>query len=76
MYVVSVESVALEYMPSILNEIFFINCRNELLHKSFHRLRCSRRGNGQGYHVDLALYMLTHVLFFCGFPGSGKWSTP
>ena len=28
---------------------------------SSYRPRCSRRGNGQGYHVYLALYMLTHV---------------
>ena len=54
--------------------IFFLICR--LLDMSYRRLprsyfgnflwppawpRCSQRGNGQGYHAYLALYMLTHV---------------
>ena len=36
---------------------------------SLYRLRCSRRGNGQGYHVCLALYMLTHVLIYSSASG-------
>ena len=59
--------------------VFTINDVNVKMYVSYIHfvfLWCSRRGNGQGYHVDLALYMLTHVLFSCGFPGSGKWSTP
>ena len=45
-----------------------VNVKMYVSYIHFVFLWCSRRGNGQGYHVDLALYMLTHVLYSCGFP--------